>query len=57
MTVRIGEFDGPDPDRGPPFERRRGSTPYYGPVSPIPIYPYFMEHVKRFEIPLNVRSL
>ena len=21
-TVRIGEFDGPDPDRGPPFERR-----------------------------------
>ena len=21
-TVRIGEFDGPDPDRGPPFKRR-----------------------------------
>ena len=21
-TVRIGQFDGPDPDRGPPFERR-----------------------------------
>ena len=25
-TVRIGEFDGPDPDRGPPFERR-GPSP------------------------------
>ena len=21
-TVRIGQFNGPDPDRGPPFERR-----------------------------------
>ena len=21
-TVRIGEFDGPDPGRSPPFERR-----------------------------------
>ena len=21
-TFRIGQFDGPDPDRGPPFERR-----------------------------------
>ena len=20
-AVRIGEFDGPDPDRGPPYER------------------------------------